>query len=145
MCLFIKLGRHVHYEERQSSTLTTGPKVLASKICFGLVKIWNLDIRRAHKHFTDTSYTRPFRSINLSPTGGTVTSGSCYVLTWKKCTAQWCSENHFADCKFNVPLNWICVNEIEETRTFSFCTFSIIPSVSCNFIKFWLSDCIYQL
>ena len=48
----------------QSSTLTTGPKVLASKNWLGLVKIGNLEVRRAYKRFTDTCYT----SLNLSPT-----------------------------------------------------------------------------
>ena len=35
----------------QSSTLTTGPKVMASKDRLGLVKIGSLEVPRAYKHF----------------------------------------------------------------------------------------------
>ena len=62
----------------QSSTLTTGPKVLASKNWLGLVKIGNLEVRQAYKHFTVNCYT----SLNLPPTGEMVISS--YVLTRKK-------------------------------------------------------------
>ena len=41
----------------QSSTLTTGPKVLAGKTWVGLVNIGNLEVGRAYKHLTVTCYT----------------------------------------------------------------------------------------
>ena len=94
--------KHRYWELPQSSTLTTGPKVLASKNWLGLVKIGNLEVRRTYKHFTVNCYT----SLNLPPTGGMVISS--YVLTRKnKKFCTWCSENHVTDCKFDVSLHSI--------------------------------------
>ena len=93
-------GIRLSWTHGESSTLTTGPKVLASKNWFGLVKIGNLEVWRAYKHFTVACFT----SLNLSPTRGLVVSK--YVLTRKsKMFCTWCSENHVTDscdCKFDV-------------------------------------------
>ena len=53
----------------QSSTLTTGPKVLAGKIGLGLVKICSLEVRGAYKPFTGTCYTRHLilKALSLTP------------------------------------------------------------------------------
>ena len=52
--------------QSESSTLTTGPKVQATKIWLGPVKIGNPEVRLAYKHFVVTFYT----SLNLSPLEG---------------------------------------------------------------------------
>ena len=57
----VKYYLELVWHQEQSSTLTTGPKVLASKNWLGLVKIGNLEVRRAYKHLTVTCYT----SLNL--------------------------------------------------------------------------------
>ena len=93
---------------RQSSTLTTGPKVLASKNWLGLVKIGNLEVWRAYKGFTVTCYT----SLTLSPTVGIVVM--CYVLTWKK------KQNvlYMVQRKQCYWLQVWCFSMFHETRTF---------------------------
>ena len=99
-----RIFRYVCTVTLQSSTLTTGPKVLVSKNWLGLVEIGNLEVRRAYKHFTVACYT----SLNLSPTGGMVVS--CYVLTRKKQNVlQMVQRNHVTDLMFDVSLHSIFV------------------------------------